>query len=116
MENIKFFLIFNAMEKCDVFFHSETSKNLIIDVNFILFSSYLRCQNRTICQGTAKLLHDASIIDLHPHSEFCRPDPQKELIAQFKEALAESLSQHWYRLRPLYDSLAAVYVFAKFFV
>ena len=50
------------------------------------------------------------IEDLHPHSQFCQPDDGIELIASFKQALAEALSRHWYKLRDLYDTLAIVYV------
>lgn len=48
------------------------------------------------------------ITDLHPHSEFCLPDEGAEAIARFKQALAEALSRHWYGLKALYESLAAV--------
>lgn len=82
--------------------------------HFKLFHRYLRCKQRTICQGTAKLVNGV-IEESYPHSEYCMPDSKFELIARFKEALSQSLAQHWYRLKDLYDTLAAVWVFFAWF-
>lgn len=71
------------------------------------FYSFLRCKQKTICQGTAKLIN--GMIEIrHPHSEFCMPDDKHELISRFKESLSEALAQHWYKLKDLYDTLATV--------
>lgn len=58
-----------------------------------------------ICQATAKI-ENGIIENGYPHSEFCLPDEKFELIGRFKEALSESLSRHWHKLKELYDTLA----------
>lgn len=51
---------------------------------------------------------NGDIVALNSHSEFCMPDENAEPVARFKEAIAETLARHWYGLKDLYDSLAAV--------
>lgn len=69
---------------------------------------YFRCKFQRICNATLIMEANGRSKISRPHSDYCHPDEQAEFEAIFKQALKDSLSTHWYKLKELYDGLALV--------
>lgn len=62
-------------------------------INFFFFYGYLRCRNVTACYATATILtaNMDEIIEGHPHSAACVPDPHAMEVARFRDALKQQI-------------------------